>query len=98
MADIKIRDYFAAKAMAAMILVPNFRGLGLNSLAEFAYDQAEAMVLEANKRENARPGPQATPYPSNFSPPKPPPPPEPPPARELPENERIRECDDRPRI
>jgi hypothetical protein len=45
-----LRDYFAAKAMAAVIATPEgFTVNGAPHLAEIAYEMADAMLAERNK-------------------------------------------------
>lgn len=46
---MSIRDYFAAKAMQAMVTDPSWKGLISNSVAAMAYEVADAMIAERAK-------------------------------------------------
>lgn len=47
-----LRDYFAAKAMAAMLTIEDVHlNYGESQLARWAYEQADAMLAERNKRK-----------------------------------------------
>ena len=49
---MSLRDYFAAKAMAAMLTIEDVHLNYVESqLARWAYEQADAMLAERNKRK-----------------------------------------------
>lgn len=49
---MSLRDYFAAKAMAAMLTIEDVHlNCGESQLARWAYHQADAMLAERNRRE-----------------------------------------------
>ena len=47
-----LQDYFAAKAMAAMIANPNYNGdIPVSKTTRLAYGVADAMIAERNRRD-----------------------------------------------
>ena len=49
---MSLRDYFAAKAMAAMLSIERVHfNNGESEIAAWAYEQADAMLAERNKRK-----------------------------------------------
>jgi hypothetical protein len=44
-----LRDYFAAKAMAAMLTDPSWKGHTIGTAAETSYQMADAMLAERMK-------------------------------------------------
>lgn len=49
---MSLRDYFAAKAMAAMLSIETVHfNNGESKIAAWAYEQADAMLAERNKRK-----------------------------------------------